>query len=434
MEEHAEDELVLRLTVEHLLKAKSWPKLAYIHRRIHQDLGDEVQVREVARRLAPHPLFSGYHDLEDVFAPPLTALAAVREADVLIDALLDLIVYARDKYLSSSGEVEIRGEEFAESAKVRGEVAAAVRELAHAVPFLTHGGGSGPEGWYVRVSDDVVRWSGMSTRQELLERLGAIEEENRQQYAAIADAKARMVGVKPAPIESEEEVEVGAMLQPTRYFQGVALRLGGGMASVADDVSFPPRKSGIPDLSHLYSKNILPLILNITLRAQSTTNHPSLAYTAAYVRLVDKGVREYESARRSLEEFVETGSEHLTPYFRAADHLENALNSVRRAIRYARRIRRDRESLQVEKSELPTQDDEDRIAGFRDAAEHADNQVATGTLGEGDAVILTLHELTFSIGNIEASYEWLARLLTKLHVLSSRVAGVVTRPNAPGRK
>ncbi|MDQ3953328.1 MAG: hypothetical protein M3279_10270 [Actinomycetota bacterium] len=183
----------------------------------------------------------------------------------------------------------------------------------------------------------------------------------------------------------------------------------------------------MPDLSHLYSKNILPLILNITLRAQSTTNHPSLAYTAAYVRLVDKAVREYEFARRALEEFVETGSEHLTPYFRAADHLENALNSLRRAIRHARRIRRDRDALRVEKAELPTQDDEDCIAAFRNAAEHADEQVATGTLAEGDAIILTLQDSTFSIGTVEASYEWLAQLLTKLHVLSSRVAGVVAK-------
>ncbi|MDQ3953329.1 MAG: hypothetical protein M3279_10275 [Actinomycetota bacterium] len=147
MDEKAEDEILLRLTVEHLLAARSWPTLEYIHRRIHQDLGEEVQVRDVARRLAPHPFFSGYHDLGDVFAPPLTVLARVSQADVLIEALLRLIVFARDKYLSSSGEVEIREPEFAQATALRDDVAAAVRVRSRSWPMVVgraqRGGTSG---------------------------------------------------------------------------------------------------------------------------------------------------------------------------------------------------------------------------------------------------------------------------------------------------
>jgi hypothetical protein len=101
---------------------------------------------------------------------------------------------------------------------------------------------------------------------------------------------------------------------------------------------------------------------------------------------------------------------------------------VRRAIRYAGRIRRDREALHVKKDELPTQDDEDLVAAFRNASEHADEQVATGTLREGDAIILMLHEGSFSLGNVEATHDWPASLLTRLHVLAAPVAGVASAP------
>ena len=79
-------------------------------------------------------------------------------------------------------------------------------------------------------------------------------------------------------------------------------------------------------------------------------------------------------------------------------------------------------------AELPTQDDEDLVAAFRNDSERADEQVATGTLQEGDAIILMLHEASFSLGNVEATYEWLASLLTRLHVLAARVAGVASAP------
>ncbi len=429
MREPEEDELVLRLTAEHLVASGEWPELRGIHRRIFREFKLDIDVREVARRLAPHPFLSGYHDLGDTFAPPLHVLARTSASDPLIDAVLKFITFALDKYLSSSEETQVTEAEFTDGTQVPGDVSKVLRELVSGVPFLTHGGGSGPAGWYVTISDDVVRWSGVTTRDQLLQRLEEIEEEKWSQYAAMAQAKARLVSEKEsvAPLE-EREVALGPVrMQPTHYYESVALRLGGGASQLSSDVAFPPRRSGMPDLSHLYSKNILPLILNITLRAQVGTTHPSLAYTAAYVRLVDKAVREYEFARRSLEEFVATSSEHLSPYLRAADHLENCLNSARRAIRYARRIRRDREALQVAKSELPTQDDEDLVAAFRNASEHADEQVATGTLAEGDAMILMLHETHFALGNVEASYGWLAKLLTRLHALSSRVAGVASR-------
>lgn len=142
MNEPDEDELVLRLTVEHLRRTREWPELRDLHRRIHQELHEQVDVREVAKRLAPHPFLSVYHDSGDTFAPPLHVLAWSRECDPLVDGVLSFIIYAHDKYLASSGETQITEAEFAAEAKVERDIASFIRELVSGVPFLTHGGGS----------------------------------------------------------------------------------------------------------------------------------------------------------------------------------------------------------------------------------------------------------------------------------------------------
>jgi len=438
MDPRQEDELVLRLTIEHLRATGEWPTLRNIHQRIHQH-GDEevdIEVRDVARRLAPHPFFSAFHDLDDTFAPPLVVLARVSEAQPLLAGVLEFVVYALQKYRSSSGEAQVSEVEFAAETDVPRDIAAIARKLVDGVPFLTHGGGSGPDGWYVTVSDDVIRWAKVGTTDHLLERLNAIEQQTTQQYAAMADAKARLVRGEdqpPTPRPSKTDPDLGEVtLEPTDYFRSVALRLGAGTASARKDLSFPPQVSDMPDLSGLYSKNILPWILNITIRAQGSTTHPLVAYTAGYVRLVDKAVREYELSRHALEEFVDGGAESLSPYFRAADHLENCLNATRRAIRYARRIRRDPDGLRVEKHEVPMKGEEGRVAAFRNATEHAEQQLGDGTLQEGEATILMLHQGSFSLGNYEESFGWLADLLRDLHALASKVAGVTKRPHAEG--
>lgn len=84
----------------------------------------------------------------------------------------------------------------------------------------------------------------------------------------------------------------------------------------------------------------------------------------------------------------------------------------------------------MEKHEVPVKGEEVRVAAFRNATEHAEQQLADGSLQEGDATILMLHQGSFSLGNYEESFQWLADLLTNLHNLASRVAGVTKQPDA----
>lgn len=200
MHERHDDELLLRLTVERLLSAGEWPTLEELHREIHQGLGEEMDVSVVARRLAPHPLYMAYTDLGDSFAPPLSVLARVREADELVATVLRFIVYARDKYLSSSGETHVTEREVREALRLDEWMSRIIKKVTDGIPYLRHGNGSGAEGWHIRVSDHITRWKGVNSRDDLLERLAAIEDRTSEGYAVMARAKADLVRGTRSPV------------------------------------------------------------------------------------------------------------------------------------------------------------------------------------------------------------------------------------------
>lgn len=198
-----DEELVLRLTVEHLLTRRDWPTLADLHRRIHRDMQKDVDVRSVARRLDRHPFFSGYHDLADTFAPRLEVLARVPESGPIVDGVFAVVKHAHAKYMSSEGDVEvtITEREVREELGMPEEVTTVVRQLLDGVAWVTAGGGSGEEGWHFQVSDDITRWSGVKSKKDLIESLEAIEDHRRREYAAMSDAKAEMVRASRPVVE-----------------------------------------------------------------------------------------------------------------------------------------------------------------------------------------------------------------------------------------
>lgn len=227
MDEEWEDRLVLRLTVEHLLANGDWPRLRDLHRVIHQELGQEADVRSVAKRLAPHPFYSGYHDLGDTFAPPLQILSRVGESTPLVDGVLAFVRHARSKYVSSKGETQVSEGELVEALSLDPILAAVIRKLVDGVPWLTQGGGSGERGWYVTVSDDVTRWAGVESREDLLESLEAIELQRRREYAAMAAAKAQLVrGTHPAPATTTAPEEGTGRWYETHLAKGIAWSVG----------------------------------------------------------------------------------------------------------------------------------------------------------------------------------------------------------------
>lgn len=226
MDERVEDELLLRLTVDRLMSTGEWPTLEELHREIHQSLGEEMDVSVVARRLAPHPLYMAYTDLGDSFAPPLLALARVREADDLVAAVLRFIVYARDKYLSSSGETRVTEHEVREALGLDGHMSRILKKVTDGIPYLRHGNGSSAEGWHIRVSDHITRWKGVESRDDLLDRLATIEDQARDEYGAMARAKADLVRGTQHPVVVASEKDQEVHWYETPLAQGAAWTIG----------------------------------------------------------------------------------------------------------------------------------------------------------------------------------------------------------------
>ncbi len=235
MDAHSEDQLVLRLTIEHLLATGEWPTLRDIHRRIYQDLHEETDVRAAARRLAPHQFHSGYHDLGDTFAPSLATLSGREEGAGLGDDVLAVVLHARGKYLASDGDVQITEEELGAVLGLDGKTAKALEKLIDGVPFLTAGGGSGEHGWHRTISDDITRWAQVETRQEFLDFLQATERERREDYARMNDAKARLLRAGlPGEVPIHSDVAQG---RSDREFMERAIMLARQCVSEPDRVS-----------------------------------------------------------------------------------------------------------------------------------------------------------------------------------------------------
>lgn len=196
MDELEEEILVLRLTVEQLLATGDWPTLADLHRRINRELKKQIHdVGAVARRLDRHPFLSGYHDLNDRFAPRLEVLARIPESDVLLDAVLAVIKHAHDKYMSSpeADEVRVTQREIVDELGLEGSLAQIVRKLLERIPWVIADRGNDKEGWNFGVADLITRWSGVESRKDLVDSLEAIEDHNNRQYAEMSRAKAEMV-------------------------------------------------------------------------------------------------------------------------------------------------------------------------------------------------------------------------------------------------
>lgn len=196
MDEPEEELLVLRLTVEQLLATGDWPTLADLHRRINRELKKQIHdVGAVARRLDRHPFLSGYHDLNDRFAPRLEVLARIPEGDVLLDAVLAVIKHAHDKYMSSpdADEVRVTQRELVDELGLEASLVQIVRKLLERIPWVIGDRGNDEGEWYFSVADLITRWSGVESRKDLVDSLEAIEDYNNRQYAAMAHAKAEMV-------------------------------------------------------------------------------------------------------------------------------------------------------------------------------------------------------------------------------------------------
>jgi hypothetical protein len=199
-----------------------------------------------------------------------------------------------------------------------------------------------------------------------------------------------------------------------------------------------PKPLDMPDLEgldkSLRSKRTLGNMLGIhgppTLRGKQIAD--------GYVRLVEKTVLEYDSARDKLVAFLQDGT--LDDYSRAQDHFESCVHSLHRAILYLERLRRlgfrqaDGSPFVPRPRDLEVLSDNvrARVRQLRDASEHLDADIIDGRIPPNAEVAIHLGWNQAQLAGMSVQYTEIAKWIRQLHhfaVLLSRVQIVVTNPD-----
>lgn len=185
-----------------------------------------------------------------------------------------------------------------------------------------------------------------------------------------------------------------------------------------------PRRSSMPDLSGLFRKAMLTLLLTRVFQNAGAQGHLPRAFQTNLVRLTDKALEDYELARAAFEEYVTRANNNVwSPLFRATGHMENCFSSLERALRLARRLLEDPETAQaVANFGVLAPEVRRSIGTIRNAMEHIDDRLLRGQIRDGDLIMLHLGEDAVQLQEQSIRYQELAAWLTELHGLAERMA------------
>lgn len=179
-----------------------------------------------------------------------------------------------------------------------------------------------------------------------------------------------------------------------------------------------PDRYEMPDLSGLFPKNSLNIILLALIGQEPITSLLGRPRWINLVRLTDKAINEFEAARACLDEFArEHRHGRWSPLFRAIDHLENCVTATHRAFLWADALRRDPDVPKLDRDAFPRTYEIDRLNKLRDAIEHADEELKKGSLTPGIANILAPDEHGIELGAARVEFADLARWIEKAYGL-----------------
>ncbi len=179
-----------------------------------------------------------------------------------------------------------------------------------------------------------------------------------------------------------------------------------------------PKINEMPDLGHLNDKLLLDILLNIVFGGAGPNDVTARALWINYIRLVDKSVFEYKNARDSLEEYVSTPNKVIYPLFRCISHLENCIDSVKRAVFFARKMRRNKEIPEINKLPLLSDATNKKLRYFRDAIEHLENDVVENNISEDNPTMLLIRNNSITLAGEKLSYHELSEWIHELYNLA----------------
>jgi hypothetical protein len=141
------------------------------------------------------------------------------------------------------------------------------------------------------------------------------------------------------------------------------------------------------------------------------------------LRLVDKGIAEYELAAADLRAYTdrkENIPQTTLLYVEAANHLENMINAMHRACLLLDRLKRAKE-VDLTNDDLLRPPEVEQIAQLRHASEHVDTFVRTGEIAYGEDMMPRAWCEGLSFAGKRVSYRTIARWLQKLNAAAEKI-------------
>ena len=190
-----------------------------------------------------------------------------------------------------------------------------------------------------------------------------------------------------------------------------------------DGKKWPPFKSEMQDLSNLKTTHALSLSMRLAFPNKERSVYPARNLHVCFVRLVDKTIIEYESARYELERYVNNTIpiRPLTALLRAGAHFENCITSLHRSCRFLEQIKRDKRSPGLPSNLESILRSAKRIADFRNGIQHMEEDVLKGNLGPGGRFGIKVNSDSIECRSYSIQHDELGTWIKKLHGYAKKI-------------
>ena len=186
------------------------------------------------------------------------------------------------------------------------------------------------------------------------------------------------------------------------------------------DSSFrrPQTIEEMPDLSSLDNALRLNLLLNALSFKAGPSNVKASALWTGFIRLIDQLIRSYNAARVSLQNAVDEPGSVVGPLFRATTQMEVCLFSLRRAVRFVKRLRLKRDCPACGNLEATTDRVLERLTRILSTVETVEERILNREIEADDPAMLTFTSVGIEIGDERISYSELADWIGELYALA----------------
>lgn len=174
----------------------------------------------------------------------------------------------------------------------------------------------------------------------------------------------------------------------------------------------------MPDLSNLDNILRLNLFLNaLSFRAGPTNIKARLLWTH-YIRLIDQAIRGYNATRRSLGEITQDPGDTLGAWYRAATQMETCLFTLQRAVRFARRLRLNRDCTGCSDLEVTSDAVAGRLQRLVDALNNMEQRILARDISSEQGTLLGFEPAGIAMDTIRISYAELSGWIGELYALA----------------